>query len=70
MTIFQHAQTVLQNLHSGDRAAIAGSTAACVTGFDLHSALGFIGQFVGILSGALSAAWVAYQFWRSTRPKK
>ena len=70
MSIFGHAYEVLANLHSGDRAAIAGSAVACTTGFDLHVALGYAGQVAGILSGLASFAWVAYQFWRSVQSKK
>jgi hypothetical protein len=54
----------------GTMAAGAASAASCFTGFDLHSALGYIGQIVGILSGLASFGWLAYQFYRSTHPKQ
>lgn len=49
-------------------APIAGSFVSCITGFDLHAALGYIGQIIGILSGIVSVAWVLYQFWKARKP--
>lgn len=50
-------------------APCAGAGASIVLGFDLHAALGLIGQLVGILSGVVSLAWVAYQFYQATRKR-
>lgn len=49
---------------------VAPATAAgvsCVLGFDLHTALGYVGQVVGILSGLMSLAWIGYQMYRASK---
>lgn len=53
--------------HPGTPSAVAGSTVSCVMGFNIHTILGDVGEVVGILSGAASLAWVAYQFIQSRR---
>lgn len=53
--------------HPGTGPAVMGSTVSCYTGFDVHIALGYAGEIIGILSGAASLAWVIYQFWSSRR---
>jgi hypothetical protein len=48
-------------------APLVAAGVSCVIGFDLHSLLGYIGQIVGICSGLLSIAWVAYQIHRAMK---
>jgi hypothetical protein len=50
--------------------AVAGAATSCYIGFDWHSALGYAGQIIGILSGLASFAWLAYQFYKSKQPPK
>lgn len=47
-------------------APVAGAGVSCVMGFDLHTALGYAGQIIGIIAGIVSIAWVVYQ-WRKSR---
>lgn len=51
-------------------APVAAAGVSCVLGFDLHTALGYAGQIVGLISGVLSIAWVAYQMGRALKAKK
>lgn len=48
-------------------APVAAAGVSCVIGFDLHAFLGYAGQIIGILSGIVSLAWVAYQFAQSVK---
>jgi len=48
-------------------APVAAAGVSCIIGFDLHTALGYIGQMVGILSGVLSILWVGFQVLREMR---
>jgi hypothetical protein len=57
----------MNQFHSGTASAVACSAVSCAVGFNLHEALGVAGQCIGIVSGVLSIAWVAYQFWQSRK---
>jgi len=48
-------------------APVAGAAVSCVIGFDLHAALGYVGQIVGILSGLVSLVWVVYQMRKAAK---
>lgn len=52
--------------HTASPVVLAG--VSCFTGFDLHSALGYAGEVIGVVSGALSIAWVVYQFINRNKP--
>jgi hypothetical protein len=52
--------------HTASPVVLAG--VACFTGFDLHAALGYAGEIVGLVSGVLSIVWVAYQFITRNKP--
>lgn len=51
----------------GAGSAVGASAVSCYWGFDMHAALGEIGQVVGIISGIASLVWVAYQFYQSRK---
>jgi hypothetical protein len=48
-------------------APAAAAGVSCVLGFDLHTALGYAGQIVGLMSGLVSIAWVGYQLYQSIK---
>lgn len=51
-------------------APVVASGVSCYMGFDLHQFLGYAGQIIGIVSGALSILWVAYQWHKQSKGNK
>lgn len=61
--------TPQEHLHQTAAPAVAAGV-SCVLGFDLHTALGYAGQIIGILSGLASFTWIAWQLAQSIKAKK
>lgn len=53
----------------GTGPAVTGSVISCYAGFDIHSTFSALGQFIGIVSGVASIAWVIYQFMQTRKAK-
>jgi hypothetical protein len=61
--------TLQDHLHT-TVAPAAGAGVSCMIGFDLHAALGYAGQIVGLLSGIASLSWIVYQMYRASKAAK
>lgn len=53
--------------NNADAAAAGASVVSCAIGFRLHEILGLAGQIIGVVSGALSIAWLAYQITQAVK---
>lgn len=60
----------VQNIAHTCGAPAAGAGVSLVIGFDLHAALGYAGQIVGLLSGIASLSWICYQMYIAAKAAK